>query len=369
VPASAIAIAGLIALAVAMGVGRFAFTPILPMMQDDAGLTISGGGWLAVANYVGYLVGALTAIRLPFPPAKIIRGGLLLTSLATLAMGLHDSFGYWLVLRAAAGVTSAWVLIFVSVWALEKQASGGMLYAGVGSGIVAAGAVCLALMAMHASSSAAWITLGVVSTIVTAALWRVFESGPGAAIAPGGSHGGPNNWLFILCYSGYGFGYIIPATFLPAMARHVISDPLLFGWVWPVFGATAVASTLFAGLFRNQRNVWTAATLIMAFGVAAPLAIPGLSGILVSAILVGSTFVVITMAGMQEARRVARAHAHKLMAAMTSGFALGQILGPLCVGYKTSVAQTLLAATAVLVLSAAGLFFDGLKTNGPRSTH
>src|SRR5262245_50155557 len=45
-----IAAAGLIALAVGMGIGRFAFTPILPMMQRDAGLSIAHGAWLASAN-------------------------------------------------------------------------------------------------------------------------------------------------------------------------------------------------------------------------------------------------------------------------------------------------------------------------------
>ena len=61
----AIALAGLAALAVAMGIGRFAFTPLLPMMQADAGLTLAQGGWLASANYAGYLAGALWAAAQP----------------------------------------------------------------------------------------------------------------------------------------------------------------------------------------------------------------------------------------------------------------------------------------------------------------
>jgi predicted MFS family arabinose efflux permease len=355
-PATAVALAGLAALAVAMGVGRFAFTPVLPMMQDDAGLSIAAGGWLASANYAGYLAGALSSIRLALSPVAAIRTGLVLISLSTLAMGLHHGFAYWFALRAVAGVASAWVLIFVSAWALGKRAQGGTLYSGVGAGIAAAGAVCLALMAAHASSSEAWIALGAASLATTALLWRIFDSGPNPASGFAEAKPGSRHWLLILCYGAFGFGYVIPATFLPAMAREVVSDPVLFGWAWPVFGAAAAASTFFAGSFSNQRNVWIVATLLMALGVVVPLAIPGLSGILVAALLVGGTFMAITMAGMQEARRVAAEHPRPLMAAMTSAFALGQIAGPLWVSYKSGVAQTLLAAAAILVLSAAALF-------------
>ena len=361
-PARAVAFAGLAALAIAMGVGRFAFTPILPMMQDDSGLSIAGGGWLASANYAGYLAGALLAIRLPLSAAVAIRAGLLVISMSTLAMGLHHGFAYWFALRAIAGVASAWVLIFVSAWALGKQAQGGPLYAGVGVGIAAAGAACLALMAVHASSSEAWIMLGAASFIVTALLWRVFNSGSNPVSASAHAKPGSRNWILVLCYAAFGFGYIIPATFLPAMAKEVVADPALFGWAWPVFGVAAAASTIVAGFFPKHRYTWMVATLFMALGVVLPLIIPGLSGILAAAILVGGTFMVITMAGMQEARRIAGEHARPLMAAMTSAFAIGQIAGPLWVGYKSSVAQALVAAAAVLVLSAAALFRNGVKT-------
>ena len=57
--------AAMLALAVAMGIGRFAFTPLLPMMQDGYAFTVADGAWLATANYAGYLAGALAALALP----------------------------------------------------------------------------------------------------------------------------------------------------------------------------------------------------------------------------------------------------------------------------------------------------------------
>jgi len=87
-----IALSGMVALAMAMGIGRFAFTPMLPMMQVDAGLSVAAGGWLASANYVGYLLGALSAMRLPIGSARAIRAGLVTIVLTTLVMGFTNSF-------------------------------------------------------------------------------------------------------------------------------------------------------------------------------------------------------------------------------------------------------------------------------------
>jgi predicted MFS family arabinose efflux permease len=361
-----IAIAGLAALAVAMGIGRFAFTPILPMMQQDAGLSVAGGGWLASANYLGYFVGALWAGSVRVQAAVAIRAGLSAIALSSLAMAFDVGFATWAVLRAIAGVASAWVLVHTSAWVLERNAPlgrpilAGVLFAGVGSGIVVAGSLCVILMAIHAGSSSAWLLLGLVSLAVTAAVWRVFRTSNQKRIALSE----PHRWTWqqarlVLAYGAYGFGYIIPATFLPVMARDVVSDPAVFGWAWPVFGAAAVLSTLGVALLSGRysnRVAWIASHFVMALGVAAPVFWPGAGGIVLAALCVGGTFVVITMVGLQEARTVATAQAPRLMAAMTAAFAAGQIVGPLSVSFLVGAgggfAAALLIACAVLVAGA-----------------
>jgi len=362
-----VALASLAALAISQGIGRFAFTPILPMMQQDAGLSVSEGGWLASANYAGYLVGALWAVRLRLSARAAIRAALVVIGASTLAMALHDGFLPWLALRALAGVASAWVLVFVSAWSLERLAAleglplGGVVYAGVGAGIVVAGVACLVLMNLHASSSAAWSGLGFVALAATAFIWTIF--GSGGAPRPAPPRDGvrpPDFWLLVLCYGAYGFGYIIPATFLPVMAKAIVPDPMLFGWAWPVFGLAAVTSTLLAQRARRSlRGVWAASHLVMAAGVVVPLVLPGLAGIIVAALCVGGTFVVITQVGLQEARAVAGEHARSLIAAMTSAFALGQILGPIAVAALAQAtggfSGALLLAAALLVASALAL--------------
>jgi len=364
-----VALAALAALAVSQGIGRFAFTPILPMMQQDSGLSVPDGGWLASANYLGYLVGALWAVRLRMRGVTAIRAGLAVIGLSTLAMALHGGFLLWVLLRAVAGVASAWVLVFVSAWSLERLQAlgrgdlGGVAYAGVGAGVVVAGLVCLFAMSIHATSSSAWTSLGIAAIAATAVIWTSFGHGAAAPAAPApGRAKPPDFWRLVLCYGAYGFGYIIPATFLPVMAKQVIADPALFGWAWPVFGAAAVASTFVAARATRRfafRAVWAASHLVMAAGVVVPLVIPGLPGILFAALCVGGTFVAITQVGLQEARAVAGADARRLIAAMTAAFALGQIAGPLAAAYAVRAtggfSGALLLAAALLAVSALAL--------------
>jgi predicted MFS family arabinose efflux permease len=350
-----IAFTGLAALAVAMGIGRFAFTPLLPMMQDDAGVSLAQGGYLASANYLGYLAGALWAMR-PARADTAIRGALLAIALTTLAMGYVHGVLAWTLLRALAGVASAWALVHVSSWCLA-QAPAGIVFSGVGWGIALAGVLCLALMHAGASSSQAWIALGGVSLVVTAFVWPMVGEGPPCKAAARFIWTADRARL-VICYGVFGFGYIIPATFVPAMAKNIIDDPAVFGWAWPLFGATAAVSTLFAAGRANRRS-WTIAALAMAVGVAAPIFVPGVAGVLASALLVGGTFMVITMVGMQEARDVAGANAAPLMAAMTAAFAAGQIAGPLLVAVLLhaggGLSSALAIAAASLVASALAL--------------
>ena len=166
----------------------------------------------------------------------------------------------------------------------------------------------------------------------------------------------------VLCYGAFGFGYIIPATFVPAMARELVKDPLLFGWAWPVFGIAAAISTLVAAAgtqFVGNRRLWALSHLVMALGVAAPVVWPTIGGIMIAALLVGGTFMVTTMSGMREAQIVGGPHATGLMAVMTAAFATGQIGGPLLVTYTvgppSDFSRPLLIGCLLLVVSAGAL--------------
>jgi MFS family permease len=365
------AAAGLIALVVAMGIGRFAFTPILPMMQEDAGLSVAEGGWLAASNYAGYLLGAIFATGYRISRLVAVVAGLLMIGVTTLAMGLGDNFIVWNVLRFLAGVASAWVLIAGSSWCLERLAAlrrprlSGVVFAGVGIGIVVAGIVCLLLMQWNVGSATAWIIFGVMSLLLTGVVWPVFR--PADLTHPPSPDLSSFPWSadalrLVFCYGISGFGYIIPATFLPAMAREVIRDPSVFGWSWPVFGIAAMVSTLAAAVLTahfSNRRLWAVGHVVMAVGVALPVFWSGIVPIMFAGLFVGGTFMVIVMVALREARDVGGAHATSLIGAITASFALGQIIGPISVSYLIkatgSFSVTLLVASALLVVSAVAL--------------
>jgi MFS family permease len=344
----AVVLIGLVALAIAMGIGRFAFTPLMPLMLRDGSLdTVTGTEW-ATANYLGYLLGALSASWFAHTPRRGLQVGLVGVAVTTLGMALGSTAFPWLgmALRASAGVFSAWVLVCTSSWCLPELARqhatplGAWIYTGVGLGI--AGTGVLTWLGGGQAAMTLWVELGLLAIVGAAVvLWLLPEPAAPAA-SPGmprparsaASKGGCGDLGVVLCYSAFGFGYIVPATFLPTMARELVADPLVFGLTWPIFGTAAALSVAFAARWLHgwsRRKVWAIAQGAMALGTVLPLLHQTLWALTASAVLVGGTFMVTTMAGLQLARERMPANPTALLARMTAGFAAGQIAGPLLV--------------------------------------
>jgi predicted MFS family arabinose efflux permease len=170
----------------------------------------------------------------------------------------------------------------------------------------------------------------------------------------------------VISYGVFGFGYILPATFLPVLARSVVEDPRLFGLAWPVFGLMAMLSTFAAGWIGRQASrlqVWAAAHFLMGIGVLLPSLWLSGATIAVAALLVGGTFMMVTMTAVQESRARAPQDPTSFLSRMTTGFAIGQIAGPVASSLLLNLPSrfnglnlALQAAAAALVLSAAWLW-------------
>ncbi|TWO70973.1 YbfB/YjiJ family MFS transporter [Caenimonas sedimenti] len=340
-PPWAVVLAGALSLAAAMGIGRFAFTPLLPLMAREGQLDVALGGWLAAANYAGYLAGALTAARMPWTAPTLARVALAATAALTAAMA-WPGVAPWLVLRFLAGAASAWVFVATSVWCLgtlarrERQQLGAWVYAGVGCGIALTGLYCLVGAASGWPAATLWLHLGALALLLMVpVVWVLvrLEPAAGPAQAPSATPTQGDGAMrgLVVCYGLMGFGYILPATFLPALARGVVDDPRLFGLAWPLFGATAALSTLLASWVQRHASrlqVWAACQFAMGVGVLLPSLWLNGATIAASALLVGGTFMVITLAGVQEMRARAPAQAALWVGRITAAFAAGQIAGP-----------------------------------------
>ncbi len=247
---------------------RFSLTPILPLMQEDAHLSLTVGGSLATGNYIGYLLGALACIVVTPRPSLSIRWGLVGVGLTTLLMGFSEWPSLWLALRFLAGVASAFVLVGTSGWAIPilkahgKEDWSGHVFSGVGIGIAFAGIFGLAAAAVASwSSRATWTVLGIVAVALAVMLWRPLgpEALPAAQAArERGPRALPRAAMRVAagCYAAFGFGYIIPATFLPALAKGYIDNPAMFGLIWPVFGAAAALSTFASARLGRGLAPW-----------------------------------------------------------------------------------------------------------------
>jgi MFS family permease len=390
--ALAVALAGALSLAVAMGIGRFAFTPMLPLMIQDGELDLGAGGWIAAANYAGYLLGAVTAARVRLSAGRLAVLSLALTAFLTAAMGVAQPVASWMALRLLAGVCSAWAFVSTSVWCLGalarlgRPAWSGAVYAGVGSGIAIAGLYCLGGAAGGVAAPELWTHLGVLAVVLSLPVLVVLRRLPGSSAHPPARAAArqplPRGTMgLVVCYGALGFGYILPATFLPVLARSVVADPRLFGLAWPVFGATAAISTLAAGALMRHASrlqIWAASHVLMGIGVLLPSLWLGGFTIALSALLVGGTFMVITMAGVQEIRVRASGDPTPLVARMTSAFALGQIAGPIASSLlirfpataATGLNLALQLAAASLLLSAVWLWREArLPLSAPEIFH
>ena len=333
-------------LAGAMGVGRFVFTPVLPLMEAQAHLTSAQASTLATSNYLGYLIGAVLGIMLPALSrtrlALRVSGIVLVVTLA--AMPVTRDVAAWAALRGLAGVASAVIFMVAGNTILTELASGrphmtGWAYGGVGAGIALSGAL-VAVVKSIGGWQTAWWASAALTALLLAAAWFVGVAGPAETPAerpaaparvpePASRH---TRWFAILAVSYFleGAGYIVAGTFLVA-AISATGPSWLSSSVWIIVGAAAVPScAAWTWLSRrvSRPTLITGALLLQAVGIALPAVTGAVPAALAAAVLFGATFIGITTLSLATGRhlRVPRA-----VAILTAGYGVGQVLGPLVV--------------------------------------
>ncbi|PHV31220.1 MFS transporter [Janthinobacterium sp. BJB312] len=355
-----------------MGFGRFAFTAIYPHMVGEGVLSLRDGSLAASANYAGYLLGAILAMRARAHNAH----RLCLWSVAGTAICLGVlalTMPVWLIVtvRGVAGVFSALAMVAASLWLLvqRRQARGApLLYAGVGAGIAVSAELLVLASHLGWHSAGMWLLLAGVTVLAgLAAAPAIAASGQAAPDAPdapaqvGATALAPvAPWPLVLIYGLAGFGYIVTATYLPVLVGAALPG-LNSAHVWAVFGLGAAPSCFMWHRLHERfgtRQALRLNLLLQALGVALPVLAPTAAGYLLSAILVGGTFVgtvTIAMPAAQRAAGKAGKFGASMMAIMTVVYGIGQIIGPVLAGslyaQSHSFSSALLAAASALLLA------------------
>jgi len=339
--------AGICALILTVGLARFAYTPLLPIMRGEAGLTDLAGGWLATFNYVGYITGALIAATISDLGRKfqLYRIGLVVAVASTAAMGMTQDINLWVALRFVSGLSSTAGLLIASGLVLNwlirhgHRPELGLHFAGIGLGIVVSG-LAVAAMVGNLAWDGQWIGLGLLGVAFFLPAW--FWLPAPAAIATQATRALPaapsRRWmqLFIAAYFCAGFGYVISATFIVAIVEKL---PLLAGkggWVWVIVGLAAAPSCFLWDRIANRLGQIPA--LLLAYGlqivsILLPALSEGTAANLTSAVLYGGTFVGIVSLTLSIIGRCFPANPAKAMARLTLSYGVAQIVAPAMAGY------------------------------------
>lgn len=366
-----LAAGGLVTLAAAMGIGRFAYTPILPLMVERLGLSQSEAGLIASGNYAGYLVGALIAAlpALRGSPRAWLLGALAANALATGLMGIGSAAAFFVAVRFVAGVASAFAFVFTSTLVLDRLAQAGrsglsaVHFAGVGVGIALAAILVSASVSEGLDWRQTWFVNAAAGALAVAVVALLIPDRGVArgSLLPAGSAPPPRALKsLILAYGLFGFGYVITATFLVALVRGAPEMRAVEPVIWLIVGLAALPSVALwnrLGASFGIYRMFAAGCVVEAAGVAASVLWTSLTGAVVSAILLGGTFVSITALGIAGARRLAPANPQRTLALMTAAFGLGQIVGPAFAGFVHDITGTFtwpsLAGAGALLIAAA----------------
>jgi predicted MFS family arabinose efflux permease len=345
---SRVYLAGICSLIVTVGVARFSYTLLLPIMQEGAGLTESGGGWLATTNYMGYMLGVLLAASLHNLNYKynLHRVYLILSVITSAAMVMTTDIITWAVLRFIAGVCASGGMIIASglilKWLVQNRhrAELGIHFSGAGLSIVATSLLVEVMLTMSANWQQQWLALAVMAAIVAipAWLWMPHPSADGQAgvTAKDNPPGKVFTLMMLLVYFCAGYGYVVSSTFIVDIVEGVEGLQGQGRFVFLLVGLAATPAALVWD--RIARSVGylkalLAAYILQAVGIILPAINDTLPAVVLSALLFGGTFIacvslVLTMAG-----KFYPSNPAKFMGTMTLAYGAAQIIAPVCTGY------------------------------------
>jgi predicted MFS family arabinose efflux permease len=364
---------------VGLGIGRFAYSLVLPDMRDALGWSYSAAGFMNTINAAGYLAGALMASRIAkrFGLSAAVRWGTLacVVSLALCAMSgnfIVLSFARLLAgLGAAAGFVAGGALAATIAQSQPARANFllSLFYAGPGLGILSSGLI--APYVLQAFGPGSWWIVWWAMTLLSAVsilplLLAPIDTGAQIAETDPARFSTKPVLIYLVGYFLFGAGYIAYMTFMIAYIRDAGGGAVAQSAFWSLIGASAfVTPWVWPGVLALNRGGISTAIILSANAIGAALPLFGHSPLLlaISALVFGVAFFAVVASTTAFVRfNYPPAEWPAGIAAMTIAFGLGQTLGPIAVGAVTdalgSLSYALNVSAATLALAAVAALFQ-----------
>jgi MFS family permease len=339
---------GICALVLTIGLARFAFTPLLPVMQSQAGLNDAAAGGLAAANYAGYIAGALAVSWIDDVRwrHRLYSWGLWLALLSTVAMAFSASLPLWAVARFLGGLCGASGMLLgsglVLGWLMRqgRRPELGLYFIGIGLGVVVTALGAWGLSFHHTLWSSQWLVFAGIGLLFGLPAWMWRPPVPDAP-APSASKTPTlpvsRRWMLTMAgsYFAAGWGFVISATFTVAMVER---EPALAGQgalAWALVGLAAMPAVFVWD--KVARRLGDMRALLLAFGLQTlAIVLPAVSGSLAAALLgalgYGATFIGIVSLTLALVGRRAPHNPGKAMARLTLSYGAAQVIAPMVAG-------------------------------------
>ena len=369
-------ITGIAALTIAVGIGRFSYTPILPYMISELNLTTTEAGLIASSNYLGYLLGSLIPIFPQFP--KNIRSifiySIFISITSLFAMGLTNTFEVFILIRFIHGIFSAFVLILgTSLIVSHVQKKGKIFlgtahFSGVGLGMALSAIVVSYLGFLNFTWDELWFSIGILAIMLS---FQIIKFTPIQKAEVKYNLKSKNKTslgfsLITISYGLYGFGYVAFGTFISTMSRLTPGLEKTEPYVWFVVGVTGIPSVFFWNWFGskigNDIGLFLA-NLILGLGVLFSVLINNEFGIFISCILFGLSFVPITSMCLLEGQERFSGSFIVSTAILTFSFSIGQMIGPYLSGLLTDYYNSFFFS---MIISGIVLIFGSLLMINPK---
>ncbi|WP_233202742.1 YbfB/YjiJ family MFS transporter [Limnohabitans sp. JirII-31] len=339
---------GVCGLVLTIGLARFAYTPLLPSLQAQTGLTDAGAGALAAINYAGYMSGALAAAWIDDVRwrHRLYSMGLWMALLTTAAMALSTWMPAWALWRYIGGLCGATGMLLgsglVLGWLMRHghRPELGLHFMGIGLGIVVSALGAWGLAQVWPEWWRQWVAFAVLGVVffVPAWMWRPpVPPAVAAAQADEGANTVSRRWLWTMLgsYFAAGWGFVISATFTVAMVER---EPALAGqgpWAWALVGLAAMPAVFVWD--RVARRIGDTRALLLALGLqTVSVVLPALSGSLAAAMAgavgYGATFIGIVSLTLALVGRRSPHNPGKAMARLTLSYGAAQMIAPVVAG-------------------------------------